>query len=85
MIPKQKQYITQMRKVYVNAPSKAELRKMISRGETIEGIEFNAFNPLGYSTKCVLSDEDLVVAIYKNDPSIPHVWGTYLAENKSLV
>ena len=64
-----------MRKVYVRARSKAELRRMIASGETIVGTEFNMFNPSGYLTKHILNElnEDVVGGV-GGILCLPHCW-----------
>ena len=78
------------RKIYVNAESKASLRRKIKNNfNSIVGTEYNAFSPDGYETYHRLADlsEPTTIAIYdgkKNSPSLPHVWGVYYPENRAL-
>ena len=85
--PKEKKM---QRKIYVNAESKAFLKRRIKNDfNSIVGTEYNSFNPDGYETYHYLADlsDPTIIAIYngnKNPPSMPHVWGVYYPENRSL-
>ena len=75
--------ILKMQKLYVHALSKQDLRRKLVRNETIVGIEYNAFNPDGYTTYHIVNnlEHDAVLAICSHDePNSPFVWGIYQHE-----
>ena len=71
-------------KIYVQANSKADLNRRLDSGETIEGCEYNAFNPNGYRTYHILDKtlpEETIIAIFKDrdysNTPIGIAWGNW--------
>tara|TARA_S200000501_G_C20778242_1_gene723769 strand:+ start:325 stop:588 length:264 start_codon:yes stop_codon:yes gene_type:complete len=76
-----------MKKLYIQARSKADLNRRIIDGEDVFGVEYNIFNQNGYITRHYLKNirDDCIIAIYNRtrlnednlEIPIPHIWGTF--------
>ena len=79
-----------MKKLYIEAESKAELNRRIVANEEIIGTEYNLFNPYGYESKWSLKNltENVIVAIYDetiHDKPCAKTWGTYIVDVNKVV
>jgi hypothetical protein len=76
-------------KIYIQEKSKAEINRRLEKGDTIEGVEYNAFNPLGYMTDHILNEckSGTTVAIfekYQDGNPISKSWGTWNKDKNKL-
>ena len=78
-----------MKKLYIEAKSKADLNERITANEEIIGTEYNLFNPDGYETKWPLNKltEDVIVATYDEtieDKPVPKNWGLFMVNTNKV-